>query len=375
MRGLLRALAALAIAVFLLALFVKKRYGGPTSPFPDVSTPPVLPASAVEKVAELAEAPGNIAVSKDGRVFFNFHPEGRPKIAVAELVGGKPVPFPDASFDLWDFVFSVRIDAQGLLWTLGTGFHGLRHPRLLAFDLGTRKLVHRWDLPRDVAGPGSYVQDFQVSPDGKTVYLADTAAFSKRPALIVYEVGTGIGRRVLERDASVTARPYLIDAKGTKMLLLGGLYAMHPDVDSIALDDDGTWLYYGPMSHETLFRVRTADLRDASLPPAALSARVEVFGPKPQTDGASMDRSGNVYLTDVEHGAIARLSPDRTLVTLVRDPRWRWPDGLSFGPEDWLYVTDSAIPDILMRTPGHVRKSAPFFIWRTRTGVPGTPGR
>jgi sugar lactone lactonase YvrE len=129
------------------------------------------------------------------------------------------------------------------------------------------------------------------------------------------------------------------------------------------------------MSHETLFRVRTADLRDSSLDPAALAARVEAFGPKPQTDGASTDRSGNVYLTDVEHGAIARLSPDRKLVTLVRDPRWRWPDGLSYGPEDWLYVTDSAVPDILMRTPAHVKESAPFFIWRFRTGVPGTPGR
>jgi sugar lactone lactonase YvrE len=366
--------ASLVVGAVLLALFVKTRYGGPTRPFRDVSTPPVLPASAVETVATLEEAPGNVAVSADGRVFFNFHPEARPAIAVAELVAGTPVAYPSADFPLFDFVFSVRIDRQGRLWTLGTGFHGLRHPRLLAFDLATRALVHRWDLPRDVAPPGSYVQDFQVSPDGKTVYLADTAALSRNPALIVYETGTGIGRRVLERDASVTARPYLIDAKGSKMLLLGGLYAMHPDVDSIALDEDGTWLYFGPMSHETLFRVRTSDLRDSSLSAATLSAKVEAYGPKPQSDGASIDRKGNVYLTDVEHGAIARLSPDRTLVTLVRDPRWRWGDGLSFGPEDWLYVTDSAIPDILMRTPGHVKKSAPFFIWRFRAGVPGTPG-
>ena len=374
MKAFLRTLLLVAVALGLLALAVKQRYGGPTTPFPDVSTPPILPASAVEKVAELPEAPGNLAVAKDGRVFFNFHPEGFPKLAVVELVDGKPVPFPDASFDLYDFAYSLRIDGEGRLWVLGTGFHGLRHPRLLAFDLATRALVHRWDLPRDVAPPGSYVQDFQVSPDGKTVYLADTAALSKRPALIVYEVGSGIGRRVLERDASVTAKPYFIDAKGTKMLLLGGLFAMHPDVDSIALDAAGEWLYYGPMAHGTLFRARTKDLRDASLSPTALSAKVEAFGPKPQSDGASMDREGNVYLADVEHGAIARLSQDRKLATLVADPRWRWPDGLSFGPNDWLYVTDSALPDVLMRPPWHVKKSAPFFIWRVRTGIPGTPG-
>lgn len=375
MRAARWALAFLVVGAVLLGLFLKTRYGGETRPFPDVSAPPLLPASAVETVATLAEPPGNLAVSADGRVFFNFHPEAFPKIAVAELVGGQPVPFPSADFPLYDFVYSVRIDRQGRLWTLGTGFHGLRHPRLLAFDLATRQLVHRWDLPRDVAGPGSYVQDFQVSPDGKTVYLADTAALSKRPALVVYEVGTGIGRRVLERDASVTARPYLVEAKGTRMLLLGGLYAMHPDVDSIALDDRGEWLYYGPMSHESLFRVRTSDLTDASLSPAALAAKVEVFGPKPQSDGASTDQGGNVYLADVEHGAIARLSPDRKLATLVRDLRWRWPDGLSFGPEDWLYVTDSALQSVLMRPPWRVKEAAPFFIWRFRTGSPGRPGR
>jgi sugar lactone lactonase YvrE len=218
------------------------------------------------------------------------------------------------------------------------------------------------------------VQDFQVSPDGRHVFLADVSALAKRPALIVYDVERGTGRRVLERDVSVTDRPYRIRAKGRDMVLLGGLYAMHPAVDTIALDEDGVWLYYGPMSHETLFRVRTSDLLDASLG-SGLSARVEEYGPKPQTDGASTDREGNVYLTDVESASIAILRRDRTLKTLIRDPRWRWPDGLSFGPDDWLYVTDSAIPDILMRTRAHMEKSAPYHVYRFRTGVPGIPGR
>lgn len=374
MRLLARVLVFLALLLAILAVVAKLRYGGATTPFADVSTTPLLPATTVEKVAELPDAPGNIAVSADGRVFFNFHPEGRPALSVVELIDGKPVPFPDASFDLYDFVFSVRIDRQGRLWTLGTGFHGLRSPRLLAFDLASRKLVHRWDIPRDIAGPGSYVQDFQVSPDGTTVYLADPGVISKKPALIVYEAGTGIGRRVLERDASVNDKPYLIDVQGTKMLLLGGLFSMHPAVDSIGLDEAGEWLYYGPMSHETLFRAKTSDLRDTSLTSTALASKVEAYGRKPQSDGISMDTQGNVYLTDVEHGAIARLSPDRKLVTLVRDPRWRWPDGLSFGPEDWLYVADSGLQDVLMRLPSHVKASAPYFIWRFRTGVSGTPG-
>lgn len=375
MRKLLLALALLAALSAAALGGFKVRYGGPTRPFPAKGTEPLIPASAVEVVAGLPEAPGNLAVSSEGRVFVALHPEGHPSQSVVEIVDGKPVDWPRAGEPLADGVFSVRIDRQGRLWALSPGFHGLKGARLVAFDLATGKVVHRWDVPPTVAGWGSYVQDFQVSPDGTRVFLADVSAFAKKPALVVYDVGRREGRRVLERDRSVTDEPFLIRAKGRDMLLLGGLYAMHPAVDTIALDTAGEWLYFGPMSHETLFRARTADLADASLSSSALSGRVEAYAEKPQTDGASTDSAGNVYLTEVESASIAMVRPDRSLVTLVRDPRWRWPDGLSFGPDDWLYLTDSAIPDLMMRSKAHVRASAPFHVYRFRTGVPGTPGR
>lgn len=375
MRKTLLGLSVLALLLAAALVAFRLRYGGATRPFPAKGTEPLLPVSAVEVVAELPEAPGNLAVSSEGRVFVALHPEGRPSQSVVEIVDGKPVDWPRAGEPLTDGVFSVRIDRQGRLWALSPGFHGLKGARLVAFDLATREVAHRWDVPPSVAGRGSYVQDFQVSPDGRHVFLADVSAFARSPALIVYDVGRRQGRRLLERDRSVTDEPFLIRAKGRDMLLLGGLYAMHPAVDTIALDTAGDWLYFGPMSHETLFRARTADLTDPTLSPSALSSRVEAFAPKPQTDGASTDTAGNVYLTEVESASIALVRPDRSLVTLVRDPRWRWPDGLSFGPEDWLYLTDSAIPDLMMRSKAHVRASAPYHVYRFRTGVPGTPGR
>jgi sugar lactone lactonase YvrE len=363
----------LVLLVVALLIWVKTTFGGAVSPFPDRSTPPILPASAVETVAELPEPPGNVAVSADGRVFFSFHPEGRPSQKVVEWINGKSVPFPP-SFDPYDTPLSLRIDRQGRLWTLDTGFHGLRPVRLLTFDLATKQLVHRWDVPRDVAGIGSFVQDFQVSPDGKHVFLADASLVSRRPAVIVYDVEKNIGRRVLERDPSVRDHPFLIDAKGTPMVFLGGLFALHPALDSIGLDAAGEWLYFGPVSGERLFRIRTKDLLDEALSPSQLSARVEDYGPKVQSDGISLDTAGNVYLTDVEHGALSILDPDRRLRTLVRDPRWRWPDGLSFGPEDWLYVADSALQDVILKSRSHMKEAAPYFIWRFRTGTSGTPG-
>lgn len=354
--------------------WLKLRYGGPVRPFPDTSTVPLLSTESVEVVAELDQAPGNIAVSPDGRVFFNFHPEGRPSRKVVEWVDGMAIPFPDEEFDLFDTVFSLRIDRSGRLWTVDHGFHGVRQPRLLAFDLSRRELVHRWDIPSGIAGIGSYVQDFQVSSDGRHVFLADIGVMAKRPAIIVYDLVTATGRRVLEKHPSLTDEPYLIDAKGRRMILLGGLYAMHPALDSIGLDAAGEWLYYGAMSNQRMYRVRTADLTDESLDNVALSARVEDFGPKPQSDGISLDVEDNVYVTDVEHGALALLRHDRTLHTLLRDDRFRWLDGLSFGPDGWLYMTDSALPEIMLRSRGHIRRSAPYHIWRFRPGTDGEPG-
>ena len=55
-----------------------------------------------------------------------------------------------------DTPLGVRIDGQDRLWVIDHGFHGLRQPRLWAIDIKTRTVVHQVDLPRSVAGPGSF---------------------------------------------------------------------------------------------------------------------------------------------------------------------------------------------------------------------------
>src|SRR5207245_2291820 len=93
------------------------------------------------------------------------------------------------------------------------------------------------------------------------------------------------------------------------------------------------------------------------------------------SDGPSMDVEDNVYLTDPEHGAILALGPDRSLRTLVKDPRLRWPDGLSFGPDGWLYVTCSALQHVLFVRTAHMRAHAPYQIFRFKPGPAGVPGQ
>ena len=75
------------------------------------------------------------------------------------------------------------------------------------------------------------------------------------------------------------------------------------------------------------------------------------------SDGISMDLEDNVYISDPEHSAILRLDPQRRLHTLVKDPQLRWPDGFSFGPDGWLYVTCSSLHQVIGLPPSSVRHS------------------
>ena len=371
------ALLLIGIAVFY------SLHGGRGKPFFNLATSPLLPESALEVVATLEEPPGNLAVSKDNRIFFTYHAESRPEIKVLELVHGQPVPYPNLEFQrerpkgqpFFDQVFSVRIDRQNRLWTLDHGFHGVRQPRLLAFDLVTNQLVHHFDVPKKIAGIGSYIQDMQIDARGERVYIADLGGLAKKPAIIIYDITAKTARRVLERDKSVTEEDYEINAQGRRMYPLFGLYWMHPALDPIALDKQDEWLYFGPMSGATLYRARVKDLNDVALSPNELSKRVESFARKSQCDGLTMDIAGNVYVTSIEDGAINRIGQNRKQETLTKHPLMRWPDGLSFGPDGYLYIADSDFPDVMMKSKAHIVASAPFYIFRFKPGVEGIAGQ
>jgi sugar lactone lactonase YvrE len=103
------------------------------------------------------------------------------------------------------------------------------------------------------------------------------------------------------------------------------------------------------------------------------------MGQKPLSDGMSADFANNIYITDVEHHGIARMAPDGTLQTLIKDKRVLWADGISFGPDDYVYFTDSELPHILtdFMTPPPIEQiieNAPYHIFRFKSDISGVPG-
>jgi sugar lactone lactonase YvrE len=378
-RWAVRIASGLAVGL-LIALGLVRVMFGSGDYLDDRTGEPLLGPSALEKVVDLDFPPGNIAVSADGRIFFTLHPDGRPPSNVMELVDGSPVAYPNPEFQrrtkglpYFQTVLSLRIDRQNRLWTLDHAEFGSGSPRIVAFDLATNEVVHEYTFPHSVAGRGSMLNDLQISPDGKTIYIAETSPLIHRPALIVYDVEKRQSRRLLHQHESVLPKNYVIRTQEREMIIYG-IYNMRIGVDSIALDKQGEWLYYGPVSGDRLYRIKTADLLDDSLSPEELAARVVDFAAKTLSDGLTMDTAGNVYLSDMEHNAVVLVKPDGTLQTLLKDERLRWPDGFGFGPDGWLYITCSSLQHILFKGSGSRREHAPYQIFRVQPGYQGIPG-
>jgi sugar lactone lactonase YvrE len=102
---------------------------------------------------------------------------------------------------------------------------------------------------------------------------------------------------------------------------------------------------------------------------------VERFADITLSDGITTDDSGNIYITDMENSAIHRVDPGGNLQTLFKDSkRLRWPDGFSFGPDGDLYVTESALHVIMMKSKKQIKGGRPYHIYRFKPGPRATPG-
>ncbi len=369
------------ILLFLVIIFVIAstalwlRHGG-GDPYPNLTGPPVLRADGIEEVLAYPEPIGNVAVSADGRVFFTVHPESRTRgNKLLEYVNGASVPFPSLALqaELFDTPLGIAIDRFNRLWAIDHGNHGTRSAKIVAIDLDTGEVLRNQNLSPAIAPTGSLLQDLQVSADGSTIVIADASFWRKKPALIVYDVETGNARRILESHDSVSAENYVIRNMGRDMKFLGGMVALRGGVAGIALGPE--WLYFGALSGSGLYRVRLSDVVDESIGDAEFGKKVERHSDKPLSDGFSIDTEGNVYVTDVEHCAIFRASPDRRLATLIRSEQIRWPDALSFGPDGYLYIADSALPELILQSEAHIREQGPYRIFRFQPGVEGIPGQ
>jgi sugar lactone lactonase YvrE len=274
-------------------------------------------------------------------------------------------------------VLGLQADATGVVWLLDNAMRGGNTRRLVGWNASEEHLVADIDLSK-VTTEQSFLNDLAVDPLRNTVYIADPAG-GPDAAIIVVDVVRGAARRVLQGHKSVIPEDMdlIIDGNPVRIRANDGT-EIRPRVgiNPIALDKDGEWLFYGPMHGRSMYRIRTADLRDAELSPDELSDRAKRWSDKPICDGISVDNAGNLYLGDLANNAIGVIGADnRKYRVLISDPQLSWVDAFSFGDDGHLYAVVNQLHRSAVLNGGDSATNPPYLIVKFRPLSEGTVGR
>jgi sugar lactone lactonase YvrE len=332
-------------------------------------------ADTLEIVAQLDTGPGNITVTPTGKIVVSLHQFYGHDVRVASIDdNNRLMPFATAANV--NSVLGLQADAEDVVWLLDNAMRGGTTRRLVAWDASEERLVADIDLTK-VTTDRSFLNDLAVDPVRNTVYIADPAGGADA-AIIVVDVVRGAARRVLQGHKSVIPEDMdlVIDGNPVRILADDGT-EIRPRVgiNPIAIDKDGEWLFYGPMHGRSMYRIRTADLRNAGLAPDDLAIRAERWSEKPICDGISIDNAGNVYLGDLANNAIGVIGSDRMYSVLISDPRLSWVDAFSFGDNGYLYAVVNQLHRSAVLNGGESATQPPYLIVKFRPLSKGTVGR
>lgn len=332
-------------------------------------------ADTLEIVAQLDTGPGNITVTPTGKIVVSLHQFYGHDVRVASIDDNDQL-MPFATAANVNSVLGLQADAEDVVWLLDNAMRGGTTRRLVAWDASEERLVADIDLT-NVTTDQSFLNDLAVDPVRNTVYIADPAGGADA-AIIVVDVARGAARRVLQGHKSVIPEDMdlVIDGNPVRILADDGT-EIRPRVgiNPIAINKDGEWLFYGPMHGRSMYRIRTADLRNAELAPDDLAIRAERWSEKPICDGISIDNAGNLYLGDLANNAIGVIGSDRKYSVLISDPRLSWVDAFSFGNNGYLYAVVNQLHRSAVLNGGESATQPPYLIVKFRPLSGGTAGR
>ena len=343
----LRIMPAL-IGIVIVALIVIKIKYGTGKTYTDIGIENPDGNKHLERLIKLDYPPGNVAVSENGHVYFNYHPLTHPtrysNATVFEWADGKITPFPSAEMQKnFQGTFGLTVDKQNHLWIVEPATLDFKHTRIWAFDLTTKQTFHYYEFPEGVA---KQAEDIRVTGDGKYVIFPNPGIFRfTNSQLLVYSVDDHNVRTVIDDDPSLTAEDWTMQIDEKPYRLAYGLLNFDVGIDGIEISDDQQWVYLASMTNSHLYRVPLADVLNKNLTPKDVAAKIENIGTKPLSDGITLDKIGNVIITDVEHGGLMSLNPaTKKITTLVRNKEILWADGVAVGADNAIYFNNSAIP-------------------------------
>lgn len=328
------------------------------------------PQSQLQEFASSDRQWTGVAVSRTGRIFVAYPRwSDNTPVSVGELLlSGEEVPFPDPEWNRWHpglspanhlvCAQSVVVDSEDFLWILdpanpqfqGVVFGG---PKLLKVDLSTHEVVQRILFNEEAVLPTSYLNDVRIDNQSGYAYLTDSGL----GAILVVELESGKTWRRLESHPSTKSENIELTIDGKPWVRESRNPQVH--ADGIALDPAGEYLYYQALTGRTLYRVPARLLRDPSVSEGRLAKSVERVGVICAADGIEFGPDGRLYLTDVEGSAIKVYEPGKGRRTLLQDNILVWPGSIAFAPGGSLVVSTSQIH------PGHEPRG-PYRLFRIK---------
>ncbi|MDJ1502291.1 L-dopachrome tautomerase-related protein [Xanthocytophaga agilis] len=327
----------------------------------------VAHSPVIETVAELPIRPGNVAVSKTGRVFATIHSLGNRNIQMIEIKGKNSyIPYPSASYqknegpasdDVIDSPLGLLFDKKDRLWVIDMG-QELGKTRLWCFDIQTNKVLRKITLPESIAPKGSFIQDLAIDAENDWAYMADISS----PGIIALNLKTEKARRfgnVSELNAEDI--DMVIDGK---LIYFGGKPA-RVAIDPISLSSDANTLFFGAMNGRTWYKL-DASLFRREADDSTIATSITKVGEKPISDGATTDQNGNHYFTNLTQHAISKLDIKGNLTNIIMDARLKWPDNAYLAPDGYIYIAVNQLNTTPAFTGGKDEGTPPYFIYRFR---------
>ncbi|NOU20092.1 MAG: hypothetical protein HOO91_21255 [Bacteroidales bacterium] len=288
-----------------------------------------------------------IAISKTDRFFVNFPRwSAETPVSVAEIVNGKLIPFPNATWNNWDpktiyknkfiCVQSIYIDDLNTLWVLDTGYElatdSTKEAHLYGFNLTDNSLQNEYVFPNEIITGKAYLNDFRIDNKRKVAYFSD----SNVGGIVILNLKTKEIRRVLSQHPSTLSE--------VEKIVIEGYERNHPvQSDGIELDEKKQYLYYCALMGKNVYRIPTKALLNKKNTDSILGERVEKFAQTGANDGIIFDKQGNLYLSSLEKNAIGKIDKKGTYEVVIRDSGIKWPDSFAFDSKGNLYFTISQI--------------------------------
>jgi sugar lactone lactonase YvrE len=129
-------------------------------------------------------------------------------------------------------------------------------------------------------------------------------------------------------------------ADGQKLYIPNG-QEKRVGLDQLEVSPDGQYLYYqaipGPLA-----RIATRYIDNPYLSAKEVEAHAEHWLDMWSTGGTAIDSAGNIYASDVNTRSVKRIAPDKTVTTVVADPRLVWVDAMWI-EDGYLYLPAAQI--------------------------------